>query len=176
MSNPWWRRRKKRNRWFNDIYDELEKLEDMLDETMRKALDSVPDNNSVKPDHVRGFSIKIGPDGRPRIREFNANQPLDDEADFSDDLEPLVDLIEKEGRLVVLVSLPGISKEEIDLRVTEGCLTVSVDAAEFEWYDEFKLPTKVRPKTARASYKNGVLEVSLEKLEKKVKDDRISMK
>jgi HSP20 family protein len=69
-----------------------------------------------------------------------------------------------------LAALPGIKKDDIELRVTETCLTVSVDAESFEWYDEFKLPAKVKPKSAWASYKNGVLEIKLEKLGKIIKN------
>ncbi|PVX23587.1 MAG: heat-shock protein Hsp20 [Candidatus Bathyarchaeum sp.] len=176
MSDPWWRRRKKKSRWFNDIYDELEKLGDMIDETMQKAFDNAPENAAGRPNRVQGFSIKFGADGKPRIREVGGRQSLHDETEISDDLEPLVDLIEEGNLLVVLVALSGVSKDDIDLRVTENCLTVSVDTVEFEWYDEFKLPTRVKPKSARATYKNGVLEVRLEKLESIVKDNGISMK
>lgn len=176
MSDPWWRRRKKKSRWFSDIYDELEKLGEMLDETMQKAFDNTSESGAVRPNRVQGFSIKVGPDGKPRVREINGRRPLQEETEVTDDLEPLVDLIEKGDMLVVLVALPGVSKDSIDLRVTETCLTVSVNTAEFEWYDEFKLPTRVKTKSARASYKNGVLEVRLKKLEKIIKDDKISMK
>ncbi len=176
MSDPWWRRRKKKSPWFNDIYEELEKLGDMIDETMEKAFENSSENTPVRRNHVKGFSIKIGPDGKPMIREFNDRQPLQDETEISDDPEPLIDIIEEGETLVVLAALPGVEKDEIDLHLTENCLTISVDTADFEWYDELKLPTRVKPKLARASYKNGVLEVRIKKLEKLIKDGKISMK
>ena len=177
MSDPWWRRRKKKTPWLNDIYDELEKLGDLIDETMQRAFDNSSEDSPTQSNRFRGFSIKIGPDGKPKIRELNSRQSLSDEADLDDeDPEPLVDFIEEEETLVILAALPGVSKDDIDLRVTENCLTVTVDANDFEWYDELKLPTKVKPKSARASYKNGVLEVKLRKSEKIVRDGKISMK
>jgi len=176
LSNPWWRRRKKKSPWFNDIYEELEKLGYLIDETMQKASESSSENTPVRRNRVQGFSIKIGPDGKPRIYEFNSRQPRQNEPEIDDDPEPLVDIIEDGETLVVLAALPGVTKDAIDLRVTENCLTVSVDAADFEWYEEFKLPTRVDPKSARASYKNGVLEVKVKKLEKLVRDGRISVK
>jgi len=176
LSNPWWRRRKKKSPWFNDIYEELEKLGYLIDETMQKASENSSENTPVRRNRVQGFSIKIGPDGKPRIYEFNSRQPRQNEPEIDDDPEPLVDIIEDGETLVVLAALPGVTKDAIDLRVTENCLTVSVDAADFEWYEEFKLPTRVDPKSARASYKNGVLEVKVKKLEKLVRDGRISVK
>ena len=176
MSNPWWRRRKKKNPWFNDIYEELEKLGDLIDETIQKSFDSSSEKTPVRRNRIQGFSIKIGPDGNPRIQEFNNRQPRQSEPEISDDPEPLVDVIEDGETLVVLAALPGVNKDAIDLRITENCLTVSVDTDDLEWYNEFKLPTKVDPKSARASYKNGVLEVKVKKLEKLVRDGRISVK
>jgi len=176
MSNPWWRRRKKKSPWFNDIYEELEKLEYLIDETIQKASENSVDKSPVSRDSVQGFSIKIGPDGKPRICDFNSRQPRQIEEDVCDDPEPLVDIIADDDSLVVLAALPGVKKEDIDLRVTENCLTVSVDTDDFDWYNEYKLPTKVNPKSARASYKNGVLEVKMKSLEKHVRNSKISVK
>jgi HSP20 family protein len=173
VSDPWWKRRKKKNPWFNDLYDELEKLGDLIDETMQKALDNPSKDTATKR---KTFSVKIGPDGKPRIHEFNSGQSRQNEPTISDDPEPLVDLLEEENKLVVLAALQGVKKDDIDLRITENCLTVSVDAADFEWYNELKLPTKVNPKSACASYKNGVLEVKINKVETPIKDSRISVK
>jgi HSP20 family protein len=170
LINPWWRRRKKKSPWFNDIYEELEKLGYLIDETIQKASETSSEKTPVRRNRVQGFAIKIGPDGKPRIYEFNSRQPWQNEPEIIDDPEPLVDLIEDGETLVVLAALPGVTKDAIDLRVTDNYLTVSVDAADFEWYNELKLPTKVDPKSACASYKNGVLEVKMKKLEKLVRD------
>lgn len=175
MSDPWWKRRKKKDPWFNDIYDELEKLGDMIDETMQKAFDKPSKNTSTKHTRFEGFSVKIGPDGKPKIREFTSRQPLQDESEVSDDPEPLVDVIDEMETLVVLAALPGVNKDDIDLRLTGDTLTFSVDADDFEWYDEVKFPVKVNPKSARASYKNGVLEIKVNKL-KPFRADKISLK
>jgi HSP20 family protein len=168
LNDPWWRRKKKRNHWFNDIYDELERLGELIDDTMDKAFDESSKNSSIKWNRSKGFSIKFGSDGKPRIEEINRHQTWDEEEDSFDDQDPLVDLIDDGESIIILVALPGVEKEAIDLRVTENCLTFSVDGSDFEWYDELKLPARVNPKLARASYKNGVLEVKLSKLKKKV--------
>lgn len=167
MSNPWWRRRKKKNPWFNDIYDELERLGELIDDTMNKAFDETYENSSLKRNRSKGFSIKFSSDGKPRFEEINRRQNWDEEDDV-DGRDPLVDLIDDGENLIILVALPGVDKEAIDLRVTENCLTFSVDGSDFEWYDELKLPAKVNPKLAHASYKNGVLEVKLSKSKKKI--------
>jgi HSP20 family protein len=166
LSDPWWKRRKKKDPWFDDIYEELERLGDMIDETMQKAFENSED--TPKRNRIKGFSIKIGSDGKPKIKKFTDRQLVQDETEIDD--EPLVDVFEEEQVLVILASLPGVKKDEIDLRVTEWCLTVSVNSDNLEWYEELELPTKVKPKYARASFKNGVLEIKLEKSGKLIKN------
>ena len=176
MSDPWWKRKRKKSPWFSDIYDELERLSDMIEDTMQKAFENSSENSSVRRNRIQGFSIKLGPDGKPKIRDLDGRDPEQDEDDYADEAEPLVDIIEDNSSLMVLIALAGLDKDQIDLRVTENRLTVAVDTEDFEWYDELRLPTKVDTKSAHASYKNGVLEVRLEKLEKTIKDDKLSVK
>lgn len=173
MNNPWWRRRKKKGPWFTNIYDELERLGEIIDETMQKAFEGSSESSPIKRNRAKGFSIKFGPNGRPRIQEIGHRRPWQEEDDIADDQDPLVDLIEDGENLIILVALPGVEKEAIDLRVTENCLTFSVDGTDFEWYDELKLPARVNPKSAHASFKNGVLEVKLNKSKKVVRDSKI---
>ena len=93
----------------------------------------------------------------------------------SSDLAP-IDLIETEDELIVLVALPGASKEKIDLRVTEDSLYVEAKATPREGKylrremgtmgrkREIKLPIEVKPEQVKASFKDGILEVHLPKL------------
>ncbi len=176
MTEPWWRRRKKRGPWFNDIHEELERLGDLIDETIKKAFETASSDNPFHHNRVQGFSINFGSDGKPTIRELDDRELIQDEAEISEDSEPLVDIVDEGEVLVVLVSLPGVKKDDIDLRVTANRLTVSVDTVDLEYYEELKLPAKVDPKSACALYKNGVLDVKLRKREKEVRDGKISLK
>jgi len=63
----------------------------------------------------------------------------------------------------VIAELPGVEKEDIDLRATETSLTISAESQHRKYYKELRLPTPVNPKSAKATYRNGVLEVSLPK-------------
>jgi HSP20 family protein len=175
LSEPWWRRRKKKDPWFNDVYDELEKLGDLIDETIQKAFEGSSEKTDVHKSRIQGFSIKLGPDGKPQIQEFN-NRKSRQKHEINDDPEPLFDLIEDAENIVVLASLPGAKKEDIKIRTTKNRLTVSVDTSNLECHKELKLPARVDPKLAHASYKNGVLEVKLKKLKRSAKNDKISVK
>ena len=174
MNDPWWKRRKKKDPWYSEIHDELEKLGDLIDETMQRVFEG-SGKTPVRHSRGEGFSLGTGSNKKSKIGDFGNIQPWVDD-DFGEEVEPLVDVVDDDGVLVVLAVLPGVKKDCINLRVTESCLAVSVDAPDFEWDDELKLPCKVKPKSARASYKNGVLEVRFEKLKKVVRKDRLFVK
>jgi len=89
---------------------------------------------------------------------------------------PAIDLIETTQEIIARVALPGVSKEKIDLRVTEDSLSVDARATLVEgkylrretsvqgFRRVIKLPVEVKPEQVKASYENGVLEVHLPKL------------
>jgi HSP20 family protein len=119
--------------------------------------------------------MKIGPDGKPEIREFgNVKQgrlgPL-----VKEEREPLVDVMETNDAVHVIAELPGVEKTDIKLHATEDALTILVDTAQQKYYKEVRLPSKVNVKTATTSYKNGVLEIILKKVNGKPKGEPISI-
>jgi len=175
LSERWWRRRKKRP-WFNDFFDELDRLEGMTDEIMRKAFETASERSKVRRPYVYGFSMSVGPDGKPVIREFGNVQPGRRGPKIREEREPLVDVIEEDKAVVIVAELPGVEKDDISLHTTEDHLTVSVNTPNRKYHKELTLPARVDPKSAHASYKNGVLEVRLKKVETAVKGERISLK
>jgi HSP20 family protein len=168
LTEPWWRRKKKKAPWFNDIYEELEKLGDLIDETIQKAFETSSEKTPLDRSRTQGFSIRMGPDGKTRIQEFNKRKFRPKKTSKFKEPDPLVDLIENDESLVVLAALPGVNRDAINLRMTKNRLTISVDAPNLKHRKELKLPAKVDPKSARASCKNGVLKVKLRKLKRSV--------
>jgi len=166
---------KKRWPFRDDIFDELDReFEEMekniskMFEDMRKA--SVEGQGEEGP-YVYGFSMRVGPDGRPHVEEFG-NIPGREGEEISTDREPLTDVIEGEREISVIAELPGIGKKDIDLSATEDSLRIRVDTPERKYHKELRLPVRVKPDTTKASYKNGVLEVKLKRVgEKGVKVD-----
>ncbi|MCD6464524.1 Hsp20/alpha crystallin family protein [Candidatus Woesearchaeota archaeon] len=92
--------------------------------------------------------------------------------------EPETEMVETDNEIIVTMELPGVNKEDIDLKVTEDLITVKVEEKQevktetsFRksykgFYKSLKLPVKVDPNETKASYKNGILEVRLKKAEK----------
>lgn len=180
---PEWFRRKRRfpffRSWFFEDIDEMfREFERMIEREMKELTSRIPkeyvrerklpDGTTVREwgPFVYGYSITIGPDGKPQIREFGNVQPTRFGPRIKEEREPLVDVYTTNGEVKVIAELPGVNKEDIQLHGTEDTLTISVDTPERKYYKEVKLPTKVDPKGAKTSYKNGVLEVTLPKKEK----------
>ena len=171
--NPEWIKRKRaKDPFFGDIDDMFREMEKMMDEKLKNFTDNVPkeyvkerklpDGSTVKDfgPFVYGYSMKIGPNGKPEIQEFgNIKKGLKGAPQVKEEREPLVDIVDADGEIHVVVELPGVEKTDIKLHGTEDSLTISVDTPQYKYYKEVELPVKVRVKEARSTYKNGVLEV-----------------
>jgi len=76
---------------------------------------------------------------------------------------------------VVVAELPGVEKEDIELNATEKELIISVDTERRKYYKCLELPAEVDPKSAKASYRNGILEVRLKKVRPERRGERIKI-
>jgi HSP20 family protein len=174
----WFKRRRSpffRSWGFEDIDRIFEEMEKMIENEFKSFTSNVPkdyvrerrlpDGSTAREwgPFVYGYSVKIGPDGKPEIREFGNVKPGRHGPKVQQEREPLVDIIETDGEVHVVAELPGVDKNDIKLTGTEGSLTISVENAQRKYFKEVTLPVKVRVKEARTSYKNGVLEVTLPK-------------
>jgi HSP20 family protein len=188
----WFRRRRgplSKGPFFGDIDRMFREMEKMMEEEFKNFTEKIPkdyvkerklpDGSTVKEwgPFVYGYSMKIGPDGKPEIREFGNIKKSLKGPQVKEEREPLVDIVETNGEVRVVVELPGVEKSDIKLHGTEDSLTISVDTPHYKYYKEVTLPIKVKVKDAKSAYKNGVLEVVLPKAEaaKKPKGEAINI-
>ena len=188
----WFRRRRfpSFGGWFFEDIDKMfREMEKMIEEEFKAFTSQVPkdyvrerklpDGSTIKEwgPFVYGYSIKIGPDGKPEIREFGNVKPSRFGPKVKEEREPLVDIVETDGEVHVVAELPGVEKEDIKLHGTEDTLTITVDTPQRKYHKEVALPAKVNVKEAKTQYKNGVLEVTLPKTkeEKRPKGEPIKI-
>lgn len=153
---------------FGIDFGEIEKIfEKMMERLKEKMVDEDFKNffEGVEPGKpfVKGFAVTFGPDGEPRFNEFGNRFG----ERISDEREPLTDVIESENVISVTVEIPGVEKKDIDISVTEETLEINVDTPQRKYHKKLYLPAKVKPETTKATYKNGVLDVEIEKKERK---------
>jgi len=95
--------------------------------------------------------------------------------------EPAVDIFEADDAIVVRAEIPGVEKDRVGVEVKDGVLTLRgerkferdvkeenyhrIERSYGSFQRSFTLPTGVDPDKVRASLKNGVLEVTLQKKE-----------
>jgi HSP20 family protein len=130
---------------------------------------TLPDGTKVHEwgPFVYGYSMTLGPDGKPKVREFGNVKPHTTRGvphiDVKENREPLADVIDAKEKVRVVVELPGVEKKDIKLHGTDHTLTISVDSPQRKYYKEVQLPGKVKVKEVKSSYKNGVLDITLPK-------------
>jgi len=94
---------------------------------------------------------------------------------------PPVDVIDKEDSVIVKAELPGIDKKDVKISISENTLTVRGERKEEQevkkenyyccervrgsYSRTIALPVEVDKAKAKASFKNGILEIILPKLE-----------
>ena len=94
---------------------------------------------------------------------------------------PAVDLYEEKDEIVVKAELPGMTKDDIQINITDKLLTLRGERKQEEETKEtnyyrservygafsrtLPLPVEIKPEKAHATFKNGVLEIRLPKSE-----------
>ena len=192
----WFRSRKGRqspfgwmDRWFSDVDGMFENMfQDMLKGMPKDMMTErkLPDGSTVKQygPFVYGYSMSIGPDGKPNVQEFGNVKPSRRPGAFGiqqpalepkETREPLVDVINEQAQVRVVAELPGVEKSEIKTSINEDALTIRVDSPSHKYFKEVQLPTSVDPDSSKASYNNGVLEITLRKMQPRPKGKEIKI-
>ncbi len=120
---------------------------------------------------VYGYSMTVGPDGKPKIREFgNVKSPLS-RGSFSQttpvilsEREPLADVATTDKEIKVVVEMPGVSKENIKVNAYDSSVEISTtEGAQRKYHEIIELPPEADIETAKSSYNNGILEITFQK-------------
>ncbi len=121
---------------------------------------------------VYGYSMTIGPDGKPNVREFgnvktgkDIGQYLDmDKSQITDDREHLSDITTTDKEVKVVLEMPGIKKEDIKINAYGEKVEIkTADISARKYNKIIDLPKSADIETARSTYNNGILEVTFDK-------------
>ena len=144
---------------FEDMFEEIRRLQNEINRSFGDLWES--DSYKALPDY-------IGKKGALALRS------------------PLTDLEETDKEVIAKFELPGVEKKDIQLNVTPDKIEVKVEKkqeAKVEkkgfyreersyrgFYRAMALPSEVSAEKAKAKYKDGILEVTLPKVEGKKKN------
>ncbi len=166
MGDFWENKRKKKRSKFvideDDFFGDFDDISKLMNDMMKRAFQGSFSNKSFKINKpiVYGYSMKVGPDGKPKIEEFGNIETK--QKKIREEREPLIDVIDKHKEVTVIAELPGVEKKEINVTVEDKGEKLVLDVPN-KFYKEVELPSKVKD-SAKAQYKNGVLEVNLTKI------------
>jgi len=103
---------------------------------------------------------------------------------------PKVDVYEKEGKVCAEAELPGFKQDEISVQIKDNVLTIEGNSEKKEeeedkkkgyWRKEIRkgymkrsvaLPVKVDADKAEAEFKDGVLKISVPKIEPRIEEEK----
>jgi HSP20 family protein len=171
--------------WFRDMPRQFDQMRREMERVFQEQFADI-DETKVPKDLVReyqtpeggkvrevgplvyGYSMTVGPDGKPKVREFGnirspamgfANKPL-----ISGETEPLADVTSTDKDVKVVVEMPGIEKKDIKINAHDNTVEVfTINSAPRKYRKIIEVPSEADIETARSTYKNGILEITLNK-------------
>ena len=121
---------------------------------------------------VYGYSMTIGPVGKPRVKEFgNVKSPLRrgpssfGMPSISSEREPLSDTSVTDKEVRVTVEMPGVSKEKIKITAFEDKIEVTSNDPQRKYHEVIELPPEADIETIKSTFNNGILEIVFKKKE-----------
>jgi HSP20 family protein len=167
---PFERKEKPGDDWFKEPFEEMIKR---FDETLPPEFNDLVKEESTPEGTARrygpfvyGFSYTAEPGKEPVFREFGNIRPSHKGIEPSAGREPLVDVMDEKDSYKIFIELPGVDKENVKLDVAEDSVEISTKD-ERKFYKMIYLESTVDPDSAKASYKNGVLTMELQKMEQR---------
>src|SRR6186713_2095889 len=164
---------------FDDIHKEMNRMFDAFNDISNNApKELVREYETKEGGKVRevgpivyGYSMTIGPDGKPNVREFgNVKSPFagsrgffEQQPSISSEREPLVDISTTDKEVKIVAEMPGIKKENIKINAYENSLEIISNDPERKYHKVIDLPTEADIETVKSTYNNGILEVIFNK-------------
>lgn len=190
LRNRWWNNNRSSSlfdttdlfRDFDDMHREMNRMFNVFNDISKNAPKELvreyqtPDGNKVHEvgPLVYGYSMTIGPDGKPHVKEFGnikagkdiaAGQYLGiQKPQITAEREPLSDITTTDKEIKVVLEMPGIKKEDIKINAYDEKVEIkTADNAQRKYHKILDLPKSADIETARSTYNNGILEVTFDK-------------
>lgn len=129
-----------------------------IDEIFEEFKDST--NTKTFGPYYYGYTMTIGSDGKPVVKEFGNVKPS--MLPTAESREPFVDTLvdEKEKVLKIVAEMPGVEKKDIKIVVEGRTINLDAEHGDKKYHTKVPIRHKVDEDSVKASYVNGILEVS----------------
>ena len=147
----------KKNKNFDDFIEdeEFEKILHEMEKIVGDAFNTALDRWESEKASAKRFSIRTDSDGKAEIGKIG------DTLLWTDNHEGDVpaDVIDGDESISVTIEIPTARKDDILIEVSDDRIEIQDNM----YTRRIKLPSEVEPETARATYKNGILDVEMKK-------------
>jgi HSP20 family protein len=174
-------------REFDDIQREMQRMFEQYSDLQTNApKELVREYETQEGEKVRelgpivyGYSVTIGPDGKPRVREFGNIKPsrggggsgefnstvtrIGSNPQISAEREPLADVNITDKEIKVVLEMPGVKKEDVRITAYDGTVEVATNDSQRKYHRILELPQEADIESAKSTYNNGILEVTFGK-------------
>lgn len=164
---------------FEEMRREMERMfEETIQDIDRVPKDLVREYKTPTGGKVRqvgpmvyGYSVTVGPDGKPIVREFGNVKPIlgaggGQAPQLTSEREPLADIVTTDKEVKVVVEMPGINKEDIKVNAFDNKVEISTsEKAERKYHKILELPPDANIDSVKSNFRNGILEITFNKKE-----------
>lgn len=163
-------------RFGHSIFEEIDKefavAEDMLSRMFKTVHEIGPSAKTTKTaktaagsdyPYYYGYQLTVGPDGKPKIREFgNVRPAARGLVEQTEVRQPLVDTVlnEKENTLTITAEMPGIDKENIQVNLAAQTVSIHAEKGDKKYHTDIPVNADVGD-SVKATYTNGILELKI---------------
>jgi len=150
---------------FDDEFDRIFKRMSSSFFDIDDIFEEFKGNGSNSGPFYYGYTMTVGPNGKPVVKEYGNVKP--GLLPSSDTREPIVDAIvdEKEKLVKLVAEIPGVEKTDVKILVQDKSVDISAEHGEKKYHVTVPIKHKVDENSAKASYKNGILELVFKLIE-----------
>lgn len=147
---------------FLDVVSELvEKAEEVQERTGEFNAGTTSSGEPVRG--VYGFRFStMARSGMPKVETFGNIRETEKGPVVADTREPIIDVFDENGTVLVVAELPGVGESEIEVSVEGDILSLTTNGQR-RFAKEVLLPAAVDASTLNKSYANGILEIHAKK-------------
>ncbi|MBD3388536.1 MAG: Hsp20 family protein [Candidatus Altiarchaeales archaeon] len=168
---PFDRKEPRKPRLFGEFDRHFEGFDEYMSQMIQRA------GRNPGQSYVWGFTSYTGPDGKTHTREYGnlprnetqcngpaCNPQIPQDISPSEEPEtPYHDTLDEGDKVKVIVDLPGLEKEDIELTSNGTNIHLKAENPERRYRADIRTPSEVGSEPEKAQYRNGVLEITYAK-------------
>jgi len=152
---------------FGGIFKGIENLVNLVNEMNEAGKTEISrtgeitgtDNKGIRA--VYGFTVKMGHKGNHQVQPFGNIKKKENRIVVQEVREPMADLFDEGDNLRLIIELPGVRQEDVNLDIKNDIVVISANSPDRKYAKEIFLPFPVNPDTVETFFNLGVLEIRL---------------